>query len=114
MPLQLTVPTAPELADFYRGQGLWARVPLRSGLEQAAVRDRPFLSSPLATLTGLSQLLMSLQGASIFLEDHFDPVRSLASIEEYRATVIGGAPVILEIQDRPHPAPRLAPGARTS
>jgi acyl-CoA synthetase (AMP-forming)/AMP-acid ligase II len=59
--------------------------------------DRPFLSSPLATMTGLSQLLLSLQGASICLEDRFTPASSLARIEQHRATVIGGAPVILEL-----------------
>jgi acyl-CoA synthetase (AMP-forming)/AMP-acid ligase II len=59
--------------------------------------DRPFLSSPLATMTGLSQLLLSLQGASICLEDRFDAALSLERIEQCRATVIGGAPVILEI-----------------
>ena len=58
--------------------------------------DRPFLSSPLGTVTGISQVLLALRGASIVLEDRFDPARSLASIEEHGATVIGGAPVILE------------------
>lgn len=59
--------------------------------------DRPFLSSPIATMTGFSQVLMSLRGGSIVLEDRFDARRSLASIERHRATVIGGAPVILEM-----------------
>jgi len=59
--------------------------------------DRPFLSSPIATMTGFSQMLMALRGGSIVLEDRFDPRRSLARIERHRATVIGGAPVILEV-----------------
>ena len=59
--------------------------------------DRPFLSSPIATMTGLSQIFMAIRGGSILLEDRFDAARSLRSIEHYRATVIGGAPVILEL-----------------
>jgi acyl-CoA synthetase (AMP-forming)/AMP-acid ligase II len=59
-------------------------------------QDRPFLSSPIGTITGLGQVLMSLCGGSILLEDRFDPARSLASIEQHRVSVIGGAPVIME------------------
>src|SRR4051812_28887987 len=35
-------------------------------------QDRPFLSSPIATITGLSQVLLALEGGSILLEDRFD------------------------------------------
>jgi acyl-CoA synthetase (AMP-forming)/AMP-acid ligase II len=59
--------------------------------------DRPFTSSPIATVTGLSQVFMAIPGGSLLLEDRFDATRSLASIEEHRATCIGGAPVILEL-----------------
>lgn len=59
--------------------------------------DRPFTSSPLATVTGLSQVFMAIPGGSLLLEDRFDAARSLAAIEEHKATSIGGAPVILEL-----------------
>jgi acyl-CoA synthetase (AMP-forming)/AMP-acid ligase II len=59
--------------------------------------DRPYLSSPLATITGLLQLLASTSGASILLEDRFDAVQAVERIETHRATVLGGAPVILEM-----------------
>jgi acyl-CoA synthetase (AMP-forming)/AMP-acid ligase II len=59
--------------------------------------DRPFTSSPIATMTGLSQVFMAIPGGSLLLEDRFDAARSLAAIEEHRATCIGGAPVILEL-----------------
>jgi acyl-CoA synthetase (AMP-forming)/AMP-acid ligase II len=60
-------------------------------------QDRFFLSSPVATITGLSQVLLAVQGGSVLLEDRFDAARSLARIERYRAMVIGGAPVIAEL-----------------
>ncbi|MFI5041154.1 MAG: class I adenylate-forming enzyme family protein [Acidimicrobiales bacterium] len=58
--------------------------------------DAPFLSSPLASITGLIQTRMALSGARIVLENEFDPAGSLARIEATRATVIGGAPIIVE------------------
>lgn len=59
--------------------------------------DRPYLSSPLGTITGVLQLLLSTSGASLVLEDKFDAVQAVERIERHRATVLGGAPVILEM-----------------
>jgi acyl-CoA synthetase (AMP-forming)/AMP-acid ligase II len=59
--------------------------------------DAPFLSSPLASITGLSQLHMAVGGNHIVLDDDFEPTRSVALLERYRATVLGGAPVLLEM-----------------
>jgi acyl-CoA synthetase (AMP-forming)/AMP-acid ligase II len=59
--------------------------------------DAPFLSSPLASITGLSQLQLSLDGHHIVLDDDFEPKRSLALLERHGATVLGGAPVLLEM-----------------
>ncbi len=59
--------------------------------------DAPFLSSPLASITGLSQLQMSLSGNHIVLDDDFEPTRSVALLERYGATLLGGAPVLLEM-----------------
>jgi acyl-CoA synthetase (AMP-forming)/AMP-acid ligase II len=59
--------------------------------------DRAFLSSPLASITGLVQThLMLDNGGALILEDHFDPQRSLASVTEHGATILGGAPIIVE------------------
>ncbi|MBH0775289.1 class I adenylate-forming enzyme family protein [Nocardia bovistercoris] len=59
--------------------------------------DIPFLSTPLASITGVVQLHMTLSAhATLILEDAFDPVSSAARVREHGATVIGGAPVILE------------------
>ena len=70
--------------------------------------DAPFRSSPLASVTGLSQVQLALSGGHLVLEDDFDARRSLESLERYGATMLGGAPVILEMlfteykrQDRP-------------
>jgi len=59
--------------------------------------DAPFLSSPLASITGLSQLHMSLSGNHIVLDDNFEPTRSVAMLERYGATLLGGAPILLEM-----------------
>jgi acyl-CoA synthetase (AMP-forming)/AMP-acid ligase II len=60
--------------------------------------DRPYLSSPIGTVTGLSQVMLAVRdGGSIVLEDRFDPARAVDAIEGCGATVIGGAPVILEL-----------------
>jgi acyl-CoA synthetase (AMP-forming)/AMP-acid ligase II len=59
--------------------------------------DRPYLSSPLGTITGILQLLVSTNGASLILEDRFDAVQAVERIERHRATVLGGAPVTLEM-----------------
>ncbi len=59
--------------------------------------DRAFLSSPLASITGLVQThLMLDNGAALILEDRFDPPLSLASVREHGATILGGAPIIVE------------------
>ncbi|WP_405182613.1 long-chain fatty acid--CoA ligase [Nocardia sp. NBC_01377] len=59
--------------------------------------DIPFLSSPLASITGVVQLHMTMEAhATLVLEDRFDPSSSLDRIRAHGATVIGGAPVIVE------------------
>lgn len=56
-----------------------------------------FLVSPLASITGVMQVhLAADQHATLVLEDQFDPVASLGRIVRYGATLIGGAPVIVE------------------
>jgi len=62
-----------------------------------ADEDGPFLSSPVASITGLSQVQMALSGGHIVLEDKFDAVASLDHLEKGGATVLGGAPVIAEM-----------------
>jgi acyl-CoA synthetase (AMP-forming)/AMP-acid ligase II len=64
---------------------------------QLTEQDAAFLSSPLASVTGLVQTHLTLdRGAALLLEEHFDPARSLIRIQQEQATVLGGAPVILE------------------
>lgn len=59
--------------------------------------DVAFLSSPIASITGLMQAHVMLdRGATLVLEDHFDAVRSLDRLLAHGVTVLGGAPVILE------------------
>jgi acyl-CoA synthetase (AMP-forming)/AMP-acid ligase II len=62
-----------------------------------ADEDAPFLSSPVASITGLSQVQMALGGGHIVLENKFDAVTSLDHLELGGATVLGGAPVIAEM-----------------
>jgi acyl-CoA synthetase (AMP-forming)/AMP-acid ligase II len=60
-------------------------------------RDVAFLSTPLATITGLVQIHLTLdRGAGLVLEDRFDAARALGRLRENGVTVIGGAPVIME------------------
>lgn len=59
--------------------------------------DAPFLCSPLASITGLSQVQLALGGGHIVLEDDFQPARSVDRLEHHRATLLGGAPVITEL-----------------
>jgi acyl-CoA synthetase (AMP-forming)/AMP-acid ligase II len=40
---------------------------------------------------------MALSGNHIVLDDDFEPERSLALLERHRATVLGGAPILLEM-----------------
>ena len=61
------------------------------------VDDAPFLSSPLASVTGLSQVQLALGGGHLVLENDFDAPRSLELLERHGATLLGGAPVILEM-----------------
>ena len=59
--------------------------------------DNAFLSTPLASITGLLQThLMLDRGAGLILEDRFDPASSLDRLRGHDATVIGGAPIIVE------------------
>jgi acyl-CoA synthetase (AMP-forming)/AMP-acid ligase II len=56
-----------------------------------------FLASPLASITGVTQMhLVADQHATLVLEDRFDPERSLDRINEHGATLLGGAPVLAE------------------
>jgi acyl-CoA synthetase (AMP-forming)/AMP-acid ligase II len=59
--------------------------------------DRAFLSTPLASITGLVQTHFVLDnGASLVLEDHFAPAESLDHVIANGVTVFGGAPVVIE------------------
>lgn len=56
-----------------------------------------FLVSPMASITGVMQMhLVADQHAALVLEDDFDPDLSLARLDEAGATLLGGAPVIVE------------------
>jgi len=56
-----------------------------------------FLVSPLMSITGVMQMhLAADQHCMVVLEDAFDPDTSLARINEWGATHLGGAPVIVE------------------
>jgi acyl-CoA synthetase (AMP-forming)/AMP-acid ligase II len=56
-----------------------------------------FLVSPLTSITGIMQMhLAADQHATLVLEDDFDPEASLDRIRRYGATLLGGAPVIVE------------------
>ena len=59
--------------------------------------DAAFLSTPLASITGLVQLHLTLdRHARLVLEDRFDPAGSLARLRASGATILGGAPIIVE------------------
>jgi acyl-CoA synthetase (AMP-forming)/AMP-acid ligase II len=59
--------------------------------------DNAFLSTPLASITGLLQThLMLERGAGLILEDRFEPATSLDRLRRHGATVLGGAPIIVE------------------
>ena len=56
-----------------------------------------FLVSPLTSITGIMQMhLVADQHAALVLEDRFDEEASLDRINAHRATLLGGAPVIVE------------------
>jgi acyl-CoA synthetase (AMP-forming)/AMP-acid ligase II len=56
-----------------------------------------FLPTPLASITGLVQMqaAMSLH-ATLILEERFSPQKSLQRLIDCRATVVGGAPIIMQ------------------
>jgi acyl-CoA synthetase (AMP-forming)/AMP-acid ligase II len=59
--------------------------------------DAFFLSSPLASITGLVQLESALtMQAKVILDDKFSPERSLERVCDFGATVMGGAPFLVE------------------
>jgi acyl-CoA synthetase (AMP-forming)/AMP-acid ligase II len=59
--------------------------------------DAAFLSTPVASITGLVQVHLTLdRGARLILEDHFEPAGSLERLRAQQASVLGGAPVIIE------------------
>jgi acyl-CoA synthetase (AMP-forming)/AMP-acid ligase II len=56
-----------------------------------------FLVSPLTSITGVMQMHLAIdQHATLVLEDHFDPDTSLDRIIRHKASLLGGAPVIVE------------------
>lgn len=56
-----------------------------------------FLVSPLTSITGIMQMHMAADlHAALVLEDAFDPAGALDRLNQERATLIGGAPVIVE------------------
>lgn len=59
--------------------------------------DVMFLSSPLASITGVLQLESALATrAAVVLDDAFSAASALDRIDRHGATIIGGAPAILE------------------
>ncbi len=59
--------------------------------------DVLFLVSPLASITGVMQLLLAAdQHAGLVLTDKFQPNLTLSRMDEVGATILGGAPVIAE------------------
>ena len=59
--------------------------------------SRVFLVSPLTSIAGVMQMHLAADGhAALVLEDRFEPDASLDRIDRYRATLLGGAPVIAE------------------
>ena len=76
---------------------------LRSGARnmadslQLTSEDIAYLSTPVASITGLVQVHLTLdRGAGLLLEDRFDPEFSLQRLRAEGATVLGGAPIIIE------------------
>jgi acyl-CoA synthetase (AMP-forming)/AMP-acid ligase II len=56
-----------------------------------------YLVSPLTSITGVMQLhLAADRHSTLALDDDFEPERSLTRINECGATILGGAPVIVE------------------
>jgi acyl-CoA synthetase (AMP-forming)/AMP-acid ligase II len=76
---------------------------LRCGCANMAVAldftagDAFFLSSPLASITGVLQLETALGvHGSVILEERFSPAESLQRLRGHGGTVLGGAPIICE------------------
>jgi acyl-CoA synthetase (AMP-forming)/AMP-acid ligase II len=64
---------------------------------QLTADDAAFLSSPVASITGIMQVFLTLErGAALVLEDRFNPRESLERLIRQRATFVGGAPIIPE------------------
>jgi acyl-CoA synthetase (AMP-forming)/AMP-acid ligase II len=64
---------------------------------EVTATDVAFLSTPLASITGLVQThLTTERGAGLLLEDRFEPAGSLARLRAGGATILGGAPVIIQ------------------
>ncbi|MBJ7337205.1 class I adenylate-forming enzyme family protein [Mycolicibacterium sp.] len=64
---------------------------------QIGADDAFFLSSPLASITGVLQLHSAITVyAKVILEENFSAASALDRVRDHGATVIGGAPVIAE------------------
>ena len=60
-------------------------------------QDAAFLSTPVASITGLVQVHLTIDGgARLILEDHFEAASSLERLRAQHASVLGGAPIIIE------------------
>ena len=82
-----------------------------TGADERAVL---FLVSPLTTITGVMQMHLAVdRHATLVIEDRFDPERSLERIDRHRATLLGGAPIIVERLLRYAEARARSPSLRT-
>jgi len=64
---------------------------------QIGADDAFYLSSPLASITGVLQLHSALTvRAKVILEERFSAASAIDRVREHKATVIGGAPVVAE------------------
>ncbi|WP_319448776.1 MULTISPECIES: class I adenylate-forming enzyme family protein [unclassified Mycobacterium] len=76
---------------------IWAGARNMAEAVRLSKDDIAVLSSPLASVTGLVQIHLTLdRGAALLLEDRFDAPESLARMQREGATVLGGAPIIVE------------------
>jgi acyl-CoA synthetase (AMP-forming)/AMP-acid ligase II len=66
-------------------------------ITQASEATVLFLVSPLSSIAGIMQVHLAADvGASLVLDDHFDPPASLDRLNAVSASLLGGAPVIAE------------------
>lgn len=66
-------------------------------LSSAASTSRAYLVSPLTSIAGIIQLhTCADQHAALILDDAFEPVTAVERLHRYGATLLGGAPVIVE------------------